>query len=179
MGFSIGGLLSGIGGLVGGVTKVAGAVGAVRGAFNGSKSGPGPKPAALRFPGSGLVKTVRSSQVGPGTAQAGVISRFVAPAILGALSVNELLQLARENTGQPVNAKRIAESIRVCGIETTAAAFGLSETQVCLIALGRRRRRARGISAADLRRTRATIRKVHHINHDLQALRPTVRRHHR
>lgn len=163
--FSIGGLLSGIGSIIPGVSSL---VSAFRG--QPKQRGGGVRRVALR-PGA---------SVGPGAGVQKVLAaRTIQTGIVGLLSIKELLDLARENTGRPANAQKIIDSIRVCGIERTAEAFGLTETQVCTIAVSRRRRRARGISAADMRRTRSTIRKVHNISHDLQALRPRVRRHHK
>jgi len=100
-------------------------------------------------------------------------------AIIGALGLKELLDIARSFTGKPVSRQKVVDAVKHCGIALTAQMFGLSETQVCEIVISKGRRRGRGISAADMRRTRSTIRKVHNISHDLQALVPRVRRHHR
>lgn len=97
----------------------------------------------------------------------------------GVSLVAELLRGSRERTGQPVNVRKVIEAVRVCGIGQAAAIFDLTENEICIIVISKRRRRARGISAADLRRTRSTIRKVHNIAHDLKALSPPIRRHHR
>lgn len=124
----------------------------------------------------------RPSQVGPTAAifpmtRAGTVGGIIAGAAIGAIS--ELLRGSRERTGRPVNVAKVIEAVRVCGISQAAAIFDLTENEICLIVISKRRRRARGISAVDLRRTRSTIRKVHNIAHDLKALSPPVRRHHR
>lgn len=97
----------------------------------------------------------------------------------GVSLVAELLRGSRERTGQAVNVRKVIEAVKVCGISQAAVIFDLTENEICLIVISKRRRRARGISAVDLRRTRSTIRKVHAIAHDLKALSPPVRRHHR
>lgn len=172
MGFSIGGLLGKvlgpvlgtvIGGPIGTAISTAGtALGTIFNGSNGAGSQVGPTVAALV----------------PGVQQAG-IGTAITRAVVGVLSVIELLQLSRSTTGRPASVKKVVEAVRVCGISEAANLFGLSETQICQIVVSRRRRRARGISAVDLRRTRSTIRKVHNITHDLKRLSPSVRRHHR
>jgi len=175
MGFSIGKLLGGIAPILGAVfggppgAALGAAVGAAFTGVNGAvgvASQTGPTAAAVRgvplprFPG------------GP----------FPSPTAIGTgiLSVvASLLFKAREFTGRRVTRQQIADAVRVCGIETAATMFGLTEGEICTIVISKRRRRARGISAADLRRTRSTIRKVHNISHDLRALVPRVRAHHR
>ncbi len=73
-------------------------------------------------------------------------------------------------------AKKIVRSAKQCGIELAAATFGLTVLQVCFLIAQPPTRRARGISAADLRRTRSTIRKVANISKDLAAIKPSTRR---
>jgi len=75
-------------------------------------------------------------------------------------------------------AKKIIRSARECGIELAAATFGLTVLDVCFLIAQPPSRRSRGISAADMRRTRSTIRKVLTISHDLTALKPAARRKH-
>ena len=173
MGFSIGRLLGGIapilGGIIGGPAGalVGGAVSAAFGPGTSQPSQVGPTgnvPAQLRLP----IPRVPGRILPPG----------VGPAIAGGM-LGELLDLIFQNTGIRTSAKRVKEAVRVCGISTASSMFGLSEAQICTIVLSVRRRRARGISAADLRRTRSTIRKVHNISHDLRKLVPKVRAHHR
>lgn len=121
--------------------------------------------------------------VGPSAAfdvtrrRVGTVGSIVGGALLA--TVVDLLRTSRQRTGQPVSVAKVIEAVRVCGIEQAAVIFDLSENEICRVVISKRRRRARGISAVDLRRTRSTIRKVHNIAHDLKALAPPVRRHHR
>ena len=86
------------------------------------------------------------------------------------MTTTEILKRIRESGRKGVTAKKIIEAARVCGIERAADMFGISEQEVCIVVVSRRRRRSRGISAADMRRTRSTIRKVSGIRKDLKAL---------
>ncbi len=78
-----------------------------------------------------------------------------------------ILATARANN-PGATAKKILRSARECGIELAAATFGLNVLDVCFLIAQPPTRRARGISAADLRRTRATVRKVHNIEADFR-----------
>ncbi len=69
-------------------------------------------------------------------------------------------------------AKKIIRSARQCGIELAAATFGLNVLDVCFLIAQPATRRSRGISAADIRRTRSTMRKVN----SLKNLCPPARR---
>lgn len=84
--------------------------------------------------------------------------------------VGEILAIASQNTGRRVTKRMIIEAAKFCGIATAASNFGLSEGEVCTIVISRRRRRSRGISAADVRRTRATLRKVGTLRKQLKAI---------
>lgn len=110
---------------------------------------------APRFPTPGGVQPASS----------GMLTRFVGRTVL-----SDILMQASENAGRRVTSKQIREAARHCGIDTAAATFGLSVEQVCTVISTRRRRRSRGISAADMRRTRSTIRKVHCIRKQIKAL---------
>ncbi len=78
-----------------------------------------------------------------------------------------ILATARANN-PGATSKKIIRSARECGIELAAATFGLNVLDVCFLIAQPPTRRARGISAADLRRTRATVRKVHNIEADFR-----------
>lgn len=92
--------------------------------------------------------------------------------------IASLFATSRERTGQPINRNKVVAAVKHCGITLAAEIFALSETEICQIVISKGRRRGRGISAADLRRTRATLRKVHNIQHDLGRVK-AVRRHHK
>lgn len=83
--------------------------------------------------------------------------------------ISDILRKARENTGRSVTSKKIRDSARHCGLELTAQMYGLDPMEVCRIVTETRSRRARGISASDLRRTRSTLRKVHGIQKQFKA----------
>lgn len=92
-------------------------------------------------------------------------------AVLGATVLTDILLRARQNTGQRVTKNKIIDSAKHCGIELTAETFGLSEADVCRVIVAGRSRRRRGISAADVRRTKRTLRFVRTIKKDLKAVR--------
>lgn len=92
---------------------------------------------------------------------------IIGGAIGGALV--DILNEARQNTGRPVSARKIRDAARFCGLETAASMFGLTTEQVCQVIIAKRRRR-RGISASDLRRTRSTIRKINTMRKSLKKL---------
>ena len=73
-------------------------------------------------------------------------------------------------------AKKIVKAARDCGIELAAATFGLDVLDVCFLLAQPPTRRSRGISAADMRRTRSTIRKVTTIQAQLKQLSGPLRR---
>lgn len=175
------------GGLIGGL------IGGAPGAAIGGALFPGAAPAPVQTAGvsAGVPVPRAFTPFGAGAALGGTLGGISAiPRMLPFMGISRIengeicrtatpLQLilfqAREATGRRVTAKQIIEAARVCGLEVAAQTFGLDVTQVCTVVVTRRRRRARGISAADLRRTRATIRKVAGIQHDLKTLSPPRR----
>lgn len=198
MGFSIGSLLGGLAPIVGGI--FGGPVGAAIGGVVGGAISPSVGPTLTASQRAGETPAARANRLqvqqqnaigilpltGPdafgvtrrrvGTAQA--FSRV--PGIVGRMSViGELLQISRQATGQVVTRQKITDAVKHCGIAMASSIFALSESEICQIVISKRRRRGRGISAVDLRRTRSTIRKVHNIQHDLKRLSPAVRRHHK
>jgi len=165
MGFSIGSLLSAVGK---GVSAFASPLGGLAGVLTAAAPivAAFTQPRQPSFPGP----TVRARlPVFPAGA-----ALFAGGAAVGVIA--ELLRLSRERTGRPASSRKIREAARVCGIALAAQTFGLSESEICTVIVSTGRRRARGISAADLRRTRSTIRKVHNIQHDLRALAPPAAR---
>lgn len=116
---------------------------------------------------------VQRRRVGTLAPLAGALGRMVGPALAfgaGAV-VQEILQQSREAVGRGVTRNKIIKAAKVCGIETAAATFGLSESQVCRVIVAGGTRRRRGISAADIRRTKRTLRFVRTIKKDLKAVR--------
>ena len=87
----------------------------------------------------------------------------------------QILAVARSNN-PGATAKKIIRSARECGIELASATFGLNVLDVCFLIAQPPTRRSRGISAADMRRTRSTIRKVTTIQHQLKSLSGPIRR---
>jgi len=84
-------------------------------------------------------------------------------------SVSEILKEARENVGHGVTKNKIIDAAKTCGIELAANTFGLNESQVCLVIVAGRTRRSRGISAADIRRTKRVIRFNKRLTKDLKS----------
>ena len=121
-----------------------------------------------RFAGGGGTRTLTGGIVTTAGRLAG--GMFGAGVAAGTI-VSEILQRARENSGQRVTKNKIIDSARACGIELTAQTFGLSETDVCKVIVAGRSRRRRGVSAADVRRTKRTLRFVRSIKKDLKAVR--------
>ncbi len=163
-----------------------------------------PRQAALLSGGTAGPVLATGTSVGPLAVQvAGQIAQVAVPALIGRLAGNVpvpqflvdeaaagraagprtvtrkqliLMQARAANPG--ATAKKIIRSARECGIELAAATFGLNVLDVCFLIAQPPTRRSRGISAADMRRTRSTIRKVLTISHDLKALKPAARRAH-
>jgi len=101
-------------------------------------------------------------------------ARAVAPffgAGFAAGALTEILLEARANTGQRVTKNKIIDAAKHCGIELAADTFGISESDVCKVIVAGRTRRRRGISAADVRRTKRTLRFVGRIKKDLKSIR--------
>lgn len=191
MGFSIGGIIDTVGNVL--LGNIPGAIRAAPSIFNGGGGG-------SRAPASsGQASELRQlktkvnqltasfgSQVGPFP----VITSFAPGAVArgavvagGAIAaaipffgngngrtVGAILAEARENTGRPATSRAIRLAARVCGLETTAGTFGISVEDVCFIVVNSGRRRARGISAADLRRTRSTLRKMNTMRKSFRGL---------
>jgi len=84
--------------------------------------------------------------------------------------IQRILEQARAATGGPVTRNKIIDAAKVCGLETAAQTFGLDIRQVCMVVVRGRTRRRRGVSAADIRRTKRTIGFASKIRKDLKAL---------
>jgi len=84
--------------------------------------------------------------------------------------ISVILAKARAATGGPVTRNKLIDSAKVCGLEITAQTFGLDVTEVCMVVVKGRTRRRRGVSAADIRRTKRTIGFASKIRKDLKVL---------
>jgi len=105
-----------------------------------------------------------------GAVARGALGMFSGGVVAGSI-ISDILNVARENTGQRVTKNKIIDAAKNCGIELAADTFGLSETEVCKVIVAGRARRRRGISAADVRRTKRTLRFVRSIKKDLKSVR--------
>jgi len=126
-------------------------------------------PGAQGFAANGFGVTRRRVGFVAGAARA--IGPFFAAGFGAGAVIGEILQRARENSGQRVTKNKIIDSAKHCGIELTAETFGLSESDVCKVIVAGRSRRRRGISAADVRRTKRTLRFVRTIRADFKKVR--------
>lgn len=84
--------------------------------------------------------------------------------------VGNILAKARAATGGPVTRNKIIDAAKTCGLEMAANTFGLDVREVCQVVVKGRTRRRRGVSAADIRRTKRTIHFASKIRKDLKAL---------
>ncbi len=125
------------------------------------------------------VQAVRQNPAvgGFGTPQIGTGRTSVAGRGLQTMTRKQFILATARAANPGATAKKIIRSARLCGLELAAVTFGLNVLDVCFLIAQPATRRARGISAADLRRTRATVRKVHNIEADFREwCKPTVRR---
>lgn len=84
--------------------------------------------------------------------------------------ISVILAKARAATGGPVTRNKIIDAAKHCGLEVAANTFGLDVREICLVVVKGRSRRRRGVSAADIRRTKRTIHFASKIRKDLKAL---------
>lgn len=200
MGFPIGKILGGIGGAVGGffggpAGALAGSqIGSLLGGGDderkiagvGRQLQPGPVTAgpvglpSFNFSGATFVNP---SSVGPQASLARLPSlgrnalsltgfgNFFGGSGNGKASpISTILAKARAATGGPVTRNKLIDSAKICGLEVTAQTFGLEVTEVCMVVVKGRTRRRRGVSAADVRRTKRTIHFASKIRKDLKVL---------
>ncbi len=198
MGFSIGRFLGSIAPAVGSIFGPVGtAVGlGVQAGIGGNGSAstaatvgratqPGPISAGLSQPNF-RTPSIAPSSIGPTFASLARLPSVIRdigtgiglsqlPALLGGGNgqqnqISVILAKARAATGGPVTRNKIIDSAKVCGLEITAQTFGLEVTEVCMVVVKGRTRRRRGVSAADIRRTKRTIGFASKIRKDLKAL---------
>lgn len=125
-------------------------------------------PAQRQFGTSGF--GVQRRRVGVTGAVSRLAGGMFSGGVLAGGIVADILRSSRENTGQRVTKNKVIDAAKNCGIELAADTFGISETDVCRVILAGRTRRRRGISAADVRRTKRTLRFVRTIKKDLKAV---------
>ncbi len=187
--------------IVGGVSTV---LGLLRGGGSPAQAAVTPGQAALFAGARGLPTLSTGIDVGPagslagtivevGTALAPIAARRLGvpvPAFLqqeaaadrarggGVRTVTrrQLILMTARAFSPGATTKKIIKAAKDCGIELAAGTFGLSVLDVCFLLAQPATRRSRGISAADMRRTRSTIRKVTTIQQSLKALSGPIRR---
>lgn len=139
--------------------------------FNGGAVG------GLIAPAGRLAGTLIRRVAGP-AAVVGAIGQFIGGGDGGGGAPSRrqgILAQARANS-PGATSKKIIRAAKDCGIELAAATFGLDILDVCFLLAQPVSRRSRGISAADMRRTRSTIRKVTTIQRQLKDLSGPLRR---
>jgi len=120
---------------------------------------------------SGAFMPTAAGAIGRGLGGAiGGISRMAGNLVLAASGrIRGLVTRA----GQFLTARRVFSGVKVLGIAGASAALGVSIDQIAQIVLQesmRKRRGRRGISAAAMRTTRSTTRKIISMHHDLARL---------
>lgn len=115
----------------------------------------------------------------PAMAGMGPMARWAGTAVGGALGLKALKGLMTSAWGY-VSRKKVVAIVKAVGIEAAAVALGVGAVEVAQMiaadaASGTKRRR-RGITAADLRRTKATIGKINRMHSQLACLAKTAPR---
>lgn len=199
MGFSIGRFLGSVAGSIGSiVTGIPGAIlGGIASGFDspaapaqaatiGRATLPGPITASLppstQFGGfpvapTSIAPSFQTAALAPILRGAGAIATGVGIGEMifggngnGKSPTSRILAKARAATGGPVTRNKIIDAAKTCGLETAASTFGLDVREVCLVVVKGRTRRRRGVSAADIRRTKRTIGFASRIRKDLKKL---------
>ncbi len=120
---------------------------------------------------SELGSVIRGPVAAPSPATAGIVPQVISSGV-GAMAGSAVsgflfgngngtpLSRARDASGRRPTRRQVITAARVCGLEVAAQSFGLSVTDICTIVSKGMPRRSRGISSADMRRTRSTLRKM-------------------
>ena len=170
MPFALGPALTALAPLAG---QVSPALGTIVRAVGAGFSAPSVAPAPL-IPAAAPVLSGAARAVGSGVVSGVVSSLFGGSSSSGSGGrLKSILDAASQAAGKRITSRQIVQSVRSIGIQATADALGISAEDVAFVFVARRRRRARGISAADLRRTRSTLRKVRSIERSLGMHHPT------
>jgi len=194
MGFSIGALIGsiapGLGGILGGIPGAILGQGIAAGLAPPKPIGRATAPAAAPAPAVAATSVTPfpqatfSPSLGRSGFAAGPIFRAAGAGGVGAAVVDfasglfngngtselsDTLTVARSNV-RGATKKKIIAAAKACGIDTAAATFGLDPRQVCLVIVSGAGRRRRGVSAADIRRTKRTLRFVSSLRKDLKKI---------
>lgn len=147
-------------------------------AFVGPPAPPAPAPAPVSFGGFaqqvltdvGIPYLQQTLLPGGPTAGAAVMPTPTAtptatpamgPAIAGvATTVRMILAKASAWIGKRVTRSSLMSAVKKIGLEATAVALGLTVFEVATVVASAPTRRARGISAGDVKRTKRTLRKL-------------------
>jgi len=195
MGFSIGNLIASIapalGGALGGLPGLILGQGVRAGLTPPSPVGrataPAPAPAVLATQTAPAPFQAPVSDFGGGNFRSNIFGA-IPPAVRGAGAIigggaaaiatsffnggngTDILARARANV-RGATKKKIIAAAKACGIDMAANTFGLSDTDICQLIVSGTGRRRRGVSAADVRTTKRTLRFVKRIKTDLKAVR--------
>ncbi len=122
-------------------------------------------------PGGGFMPVAAGPGVGGMIGRgAAAISRMIGNLVF---SASGRIRGVMSRAGQFISAKRLYSGAKVLGLEAAAAAAGITLAELAQVVFQestRRRRRHRGISAADMKRTRSTTRKIIRMHADLAHL---------
>jgi len=138
--------------------------------------------------GSDIVNVINPSAA-PSVATAGLLPQVIGAGVgaVGGSIVTSLfgngngngvtpLQQISANFGKRVSRKQVITAAKVCGLDQAAQTFRSDVRLICEVVSKGMPRRGRGISSADLRRTRSTIRKISTMQRSLKPLCATTRR---
>ncbi len=145
-----------------GVANVFGAASELGSVIRGPVAAPAPVQIQPVQAAAGVLPAIRAGAIGAGA---------MATGFLGFGSGNGTpLSRARDSQGRRPSRRRVITAARICGLEVAAQSFGLSITELCEIVSKGMPRRSRGISSADMRRTRSTLRKMSTMRKTLRPL---------
>ncbi len=190
MGFSIGSLISG----VSSVASLVGAGQSLAGAAGGSSFGPRRNPLDFQGPGPGGhfhtdPRTVPHAHAG-GAFGSFIVSRggafgsaapaFPQTAQFGTRAILPLIRSAAGAFGRRFSAAQKRRALllaRELGITAAATALGITILEMADLLASSRRRRSRGITASQIKVTKATIRRVESVSRAIaKACPPPARR---
>lgn len=113
----------------------------------------------------------RRTQIAPTPGTFGAFPQATTQSLAGTgLQIGQILRAASQACGRRITRRDVINAAKHCGLEMAAQSMCMPLNHVCQIVARGMPRRRRGISAADIRRTRSTIRKVATIRKDLSGL---------